>query len=244
MSHLAVIPGGSHRPRAFSMNARGVAKYMLSSHYAARRVVEDYAFPDEERAKIIRPVPAREVVLEYFRSGRSDHYIAASIAQHEIVPFGETTYEQGRRRSTLAVAKHLSRFAAKLPFDEVRRPRALTMTISELPVKASLDFVCKLEKEDAIIAVIFNLASDVSDSSDKLARYAKIECEIAWQITRTHMPSVAQIWYIDALSEKVIRKHTKSLRAEWRNIETACDNIIMTYRTLVARRSQAKRTHA
>jgi hypothetical protein len=58
------------------------------------------------------------------------------------------------------------------------------------------------------------------------------------------MPSVAQIWYIDALSEKVIRKHTKSLRAEWRNIETACDNIIMTYRTLVARRSQAKRTHA
>lgn len=244
MSHLAVIPGGSHRPRAFSMNAHGVAKYMLASHYAARRVVEDYAFPDEERAKIIRPVPAREVVLEYFRSGRSDHYIAASIAQHEIVPFGETTYEQGRRRSTLAVAKHLSHFAGKLPFDEVRRPRPMSITISELPVKASLDFLCKLENDDTTVAVIFNVATDVSDSSDKLARFAKIECEIAWQITREHLPSVGQIWYIDALSEKIIRKHAKSLRTEWRNIETACDNIMMTYRTLVARRLQAKRTQA
>jgi hypothetical protein len=120
----------------------------------------------------------------------------------------------------------------------------MSMTISELPVKASLDFICRLENEDATLAVIFNVAADISESTDRLARFAKIECEIAWQITRALMPSVAQIWYVDAISEMVIRKHSKSLRAEWRNIETACDNIMMTYRTLLGRRLQAKRTQA
>ncbi len=242
MSHLTVVGGTSKPQKRFTMNARGVAKFMLSGAYAARRIIESYAFPKEDKAHIIRPVPAKEIVLDYFRNSNSDYYLDAVIAENEVVPFGEKPFEQGRRRSALAVAKHLRHLGPRLHFTDVRKPRPFSITIGELPVRASIDFVAKLA-DDNIIGVIFNVAIDVSESSD-LSRYGRIESEIAWRATREHMPAISQIWYIDALSEQVVRKHSKPLKAEWRNIEVSCQNIIMQYRDIVARRQRANRAPA
>jgi hypothetical protein len=223
------------------MNARGIAKFMLVGQYAARRVVEAYAFPKEDKAQIIRPVPAKEIVFDYFRNERPDYYLDAVIAENEVVPFGEKPFDQGRRRSSLNIAKHLLSFGASLPFDSVRKARPMETEIGGLPVRASIDFVCKVG--DTVTAVIFNVSHDIADGGD-IARYARIECEIAWQITRVHMSSVKQVWYVDALSERIVRKHAKSIRTEWRNIETACENILMQYHSLVARRAAAGRARA
>ena len=67
MSFLTVIDGGSKRPKPFAMNAHGVAKFMIAGAHAARKVIESYAFPNEEKAKIIVPVPAKGIIFEFFK---------------------------------------------------------------------------------------------------------------------------------------------------------------------------------
>jgi hypothetical protein len=238
-SRLTVVPGGA-RPRPFSMNGHGVAKFMAAGPYAARRVIEGYAFPDEDRAKIILPVPAKDIVWTYFRQGRSQTYLDGVVAELESVPPGEKPFARGRRRSALNVAKHLAVLGPKLDFREPHR-RPMGMQIAGLPVRGSIDFVCKLP-DGRVIAVIFNVAAEVD--GDELVRFARVECEIAWRVTRAEMPAVAEVWYVDTLSEKVVRKHVKSHQNEWRNIETTCDNILIGYRVLLARRERQQRLPA
>ncbi len=237
--HLTAVPGGA-RPRPFALNGHGVAKFMAATPYAARRVIEGYAFPDEDRAKIILPVPAKDIVWRYFRTGRSRAYLDGAIAELEAVPPGEKPFARGRRRSALAVARHLTALGPKLDLREPYR-RPMSMRIAGLPVRGSIDFVCKLP-DGRIAAVIFNVAADAGGG--ELARFARVECEIAWQITRAEMPAVAEVWYVDVLGEKVVRKHVKSHRNEWRNIQTTCDNILIGYRVLLARRERRERLPA
>lgn len=239
VSRLAVVPGEA-RSRPFSMNGHGVAKFMVASPYAARRVIEGYAFPDEDRAKIILPGSAKDIVWTYFRTGRSQAYLHGIVAQLEPVPTGEKPFARGRRRSALNVAKHLAALGPKLDFREPHR-RPMGMQIAGLAVRGSIDFVCKLPDE-RVIAAIFNVAAEVD--GDELVRFARVECEIAWQITRAEIPTVAEVWYVDVLSERIVRKHVKSHQSEWRNIGTTCDNILIGYRVLLARRERQKRLSA
>jgi hypothetical protein len=239
LPNLTVVPGGG-APKPFSMSARGVAKFMIASAYAARKVVEGYAFPKDDRAPKMLPAPAKDIVWHYFRSDRDVRVLQDAIARYELVPDAETPYAKGRRRQALAVAQHLKMFAPSLAFRDVRRARDLRMQIAGVGVRASLDFVCRTA-DDKVTAVIVNVAEDVSDHKDRLEHYARVESELAWQITRTEMPEIEQILYIDALSERVVRTHVKSLKGEWRNIETTCDNILITYRLVIARKER-KRT--
>jgi hypothetical protein len=62
------LPGGRD-PKPFSMSARGVVKFMLASPYAARKVVEGYAFSKEDKARKILPAPAKEIVWTTFVAG-------------------------------------------------------------------------------------------------------------------------------------------------------------------------------
>jgi hypothetical protein len=117
----------------------------------------------------------------------------------------------------------------------------MRMPIAGLSVRASLDFICRT-LDDKVTAVIVNVAAEVSEDKDDLDHYALIESEIAWQITRSAMPEVQQILYIDAASEKVIRTHWKSHKSASRNIETTCDNIMIAYRIILARRERGRRS--
>jgi hypothetical protein len=237
MSHLTLIDGGASKPKPFSMNAHGVAKFMLAGAYAARKVIEGYAFPNEEKPKIILPVPAKEIVWNYFKGGRSEEYLDGIISANKMVPPNEKAYDRGRRRSVLAVAEHLKHFGGKFAFSNLRRPRAMALPVSGLNLRASVDFVCQVN-DGRSIAVIFNVTSDIGDDESKLNHFALVECEIAWQITRSLMPDIAEIWYIDALTEQPIRKHVKGHKTAWRNIETTCDDIVTTYRTILSRRQR------
>ena len=240
MAILTVLPGGRD-PKPFSMSARGVAKFMIASPYAARKVVESYAFPREDRAPKMRPAPAKEIVWNYFRSGRDRSVLETAIAQHEVVPSGEKGFGKGRRRQALAVAQHLKNLDAKLDLRDVRRARDMHMSIAGLSVRASVDFLCRT-LDDKVTAVVVNVAAEVSDHKDRLEHYALIESEIAWRITRIAMPEVEQILYIDAPSEKVFRPHLTAHKGAWRNIETTCDNIMIAYRIILARHDLRRRS--
>lgn len=242
MPGLTVVPGG-RAPEPFSMSARGVAKYMIASAYAARKVVEGYAFPKEDRAPKMLPAPAKDIVWNYFRRDRDARVLEDAIARYEIVPSEETPYAKGRRRQALAVAQHLKNLGPMLDLRDVRRPRDMRIRISGVGVRTSLDFICRTA-DGTVSAVIVNVAEDVSDHKDRLNHYARVESEIAWQITRTEMPEIEQILYIDALSEKIVRPHVKSHKGEWRNIVTTCDNILIAYRIVIARRERDKRSQA
>jgi hypothetical protein len=239
MATLTVLPGGRD-PKPFSMSARGVAKFMIASPYAARKVVESYAFPREDRAPKMLPTPAKEIVWNYFRSGRDRRVLEPAIAQHEVVPSGEKGFSKGRRRQALAVAQHLKNLDVKFDLRDVRRARDMRMPIATLSVRASVDFLCRT-LDDKVSAVIVNVAAEVSDDKDHLDHYALIESELAWQITRSAMSEVEQILYIDAFSEKVVRTHSRSHKGAWRNIDT-CDNIMIAYRIILARRERGRRS--
>jgi len=241
MAGLTVVPGGRD-PKPFSMSARGIAKFMIAGAYAARKVVEGYAFPKEDKARKMLPVPAKDIVWSYFRQARSQQVLDGAIAFHEVEPAGETKFAKGRRRQALAVARHLKVLGPTLDFQEVRRSRDMRMGIAGLGVRASLDFVCKTA-DGKVTAAIFNVAAEVSDHKDHLEHYSRIESEIAWQITRTKMPEVEQILYIDVFSEKVVRTHVKPHKAAWRNIQTTCDNILIAYGIVLARRERQDRSH-
>jgi hypothetical protein len=225
------------------MNARGVAKYMIASPYAARKVVEDYAFPKEETPKIITPTPAKDVVWQYFRRGQDEQTLHDAIAAYGVKPISETPVARSRRLGALNAAKILLKFGQAFRVTDVRRKTCL-ITIEGLPVRASIDFFCKASNDGKILAMIFNVAAEVSDNHAKLEHYARVESEIAWQATRLHMPSTDEIWYVDLLSEKVVRRHKTSLKAAWRNIETTADNILIAYNTLIARRARERRLGA
>ena len=55
---------------------------------------------------------------------------------------------------------------------------------------------------------------------------------------RERMPNLAAVWYIDLFGEKVVKKQEKLSSGVWREIETVCDDILIAYRTLIARRSR------
>ncbi len=239
MANLTVMPGG-RPPKPFSMSARGIAKFMIAGAYAARKVVESYAFPKEDKARKMLPVPAKDIVWNYFRQGRSEKVLDAAITAHEIAPAGETAFAKGRRRQALAVAKHLRNLGPKLDVQDVRYPRDMRMTVAGLAVRTSIDFICRTA-DGKVTAVIFNVAGEVSDNKDQVDHYARVESELAWQITRAEMPDVEQILYVDVLSEKIVRTHTKSHKGAWRNILTTCDNILIAYRIVIARRERQQR---
>jgi len=203
--------------------------------------VESYAFPKTDRARKMLPAPAKDIVWNYFRTGRDRTVLESAIALHEVVPPDENGFEKGRRRQALSVAQHLRNLDTKLDLRDVRRARDMRMPVAGLSVRASLDFLCRT-LDDKVTAVIVNVAAEVSEHKDDLEHYALIESEIAWQITRKEMPDVQQILYIDAASEKIVRTHVKPHKGAWRNVETTCDNIIIAYRILLARSERARRS--
>lgn len=236
MAHLKVVGGAAKPP--FSMNSHGVAQFKLATRFGARRIVEDYAFPDEGKPKIITPWPAKELVYEYFRGGRQDEALADAILRASEPKQGETKSEKSKRTSLLRAAKHLKEFGPKLAFESVRK-RSFSTTISRLPVRVSLDFLATVQTKNGpqTVAVIFNVAAEVSDNADKMNTYAQIETEIALRVIGESVPLDA-VWYVDLLTDKVVKRKTKPSVGTWREIETVCDDIIIAYRTLMARRSR------
>lgn len=220
--------------RSFSVNAHGVALYMANTPYAQRRIVESYAFPDEDKAKIITPVPAKGIVYDYFHSGRNPEVLTDAIAQYSVVPPNESAFGRGRRRSAVAVAKHLQKLGPKLDFRQVRKA-TYSGTIDGLTVRTSLDFVGTLS-DGRHIGAIFNVSQDLSDKPDQLKQNALVETEITWQLSRGADHELAEIWYVDVGSEKIVRKHAKSSPRAWQNIRTVCDNILIAYDALIRRR--------
>jgi len=237
MVHLTVV-GGTVKP-PFTMNSHGIAQYKLASRYAARRIVESYAFPDEGKPKITMPSPAKELVYEYQRKGRLEETLARAIEKFAEAREGESAYDKGRRSSVLRAAKHLKAFGPKLAFQEVRQ-RTYYTHISGLRVRVSLDFLATLlvKREPQNVGVIYNVAADISDHLDKLKTHAQIESEIALRVLRERMPNLAAVWYIDLFGEKIFKKQEKLSSGVWREIETVCDDILIAYRTLIARRSR------
>ncbi len=66
-----LLPGGRD-PKAFSMSAQGVAKFVTASPIAARKVVESYAFPKEDPApKILPAQPKRSYGTTFGAVGKS-----------------------------------------------------------------------------------------------------------------------------------------------------------------------------
>ena len=236
MAHLTVV-GGSGKP-PFTMNAHGVAQFKLATRFGARRIIEDYAFPDEGKPKIITPWPAKELVYEYFRHGRNDETLASAIVGASEPKQGETRTERSKRTSLLRAAKHLKEFGPKLVFENVRK-RSFSTSISRLPVRVSLDFLATAQTKNGPqnVAVIFNVATDVSDHADKLKTHAQIETEIALRVVSEHV-ALDAVWYVDLLSERVVKKKIAPSGGVWREIETVCDDIIIAYRMLMARRSR------
>jgi hypothetical protein len=104
-----------------------------------------------------------------------------------------------------------------------------------------LDFVATLAvKRDATqrIGVICNVATEVASNPDKMKVYARIETEVALRVLREQAPDLEAVWYVDLLSEKVVVKKSKPNTTLWREVETVCDDILMVYRNLMARRAR------
>lgn len=241
MTMLTLLAGGrSAQPLAVS--ARGVAQFMESGRYAARKLVEAYVFPKEERPKKMMPVPARNIVLAYFRRGQRQEILDQAIAQYSDSPPGEKAFAKGRRKAALIVARHLKSLGPKFPFRNVHS-RPMHMTIRGVKVRSSLDFICKDDKE-RVLGVIVNVSNEVSKDKSKLEHYALIECEIAWRITRETLPLVEQILFIDALTESLVRRHVKEHKTAWRDIEAACRDMVMTYNDIVSAAQRRQREQA
>ncbi len=73
---------------------------------------------------------------------------------------------------------------------------------------------------------------------DKLRCYAQIGCEIALRVLRERMPNLDAVWYIDLFGEKVVKKQERTSLGVWREIETVCDDILIAYGALRARRAR------
>lgn len=241
MGHLTVV-GGRSSGAPFSMNSHGIAAFKLATRVGARRIVEAYAFPDEGKPRIITPWPAKELVYEYFRYARAEERLTKVILDTSEPKPVETRSEKSKHTSLLRAAKHLKAFGPTLEFQEVRR-RPLRTTIARLPVRASLDFVASLESKKGgmqRLGVIYNVATEVSSNADKMKIYAQIETEIALRVLREQTPNIDAVWYVDLLSEKIVVRKSKPHAALWREIETVCDDILMVYRSLMARRVMGK----
>jgi hypothetical protein len=236
MAHLTVV-GGAAKPK-FVMNSHGVAQFKLATRFGARRIVEDYAFPDEGKPKIITPWPAKELVYSYFHDGGSEEMLASAILAASESKCNETRSEKSKRSSLLRAAKHLKEFGPKLTFENVRK-RSFSTSISRLPVRVSLDFLAtvRLKSGPQSVAVIFNVATDVSDHPDKLKVHAQIETEIALRVISENAVLDA-VWYVDLLSEKVVKKKAIPSVGTWRETQAVCDDILIAYHTLIARSSR------
>ncbi len=240
MAHLTVV-GGSARP-LFTFNSHGIAQFKLATRYAARRIVEAYAFPEESKPKRIQPSPAKELVYAFHRSGQKDDALNRAIERSAEAPPGETAFEKGRRRSMLRAAKHLRDFGNAFPFHDVRQ-RSLHTVISGLRVRVSLDFLATLDTRDGpqTLGVIYNVAEEISDHPDQLKVYAQIEGEVAFRVLREHISDIAAVWYIDLLGERVVKRQVKPSIGTWKEVETVCDDILIAYRVIAARRSREER---
>ncbi len=236
-THLTVVGGSAKLP--FTINSHGIAAYKLATRYGARRIVEGYAFPSEEKPKVTMPSPAKELVYEFQRKGRVDDVLARAIETSAEPKPNETAYDKGRRSSVLRAAKHLKAFGSKFEFEDVRQ-RNFHTTIAGLRVRVSLDFLATLPTKNGqlTLGVIYNVAEAIADNADKLKTHAQIESEIALRVLREHIPSLDAVWYIDLLGEKVVKRQEKPSSGVWREIQVVCDDILIAYRTLIARRSR------
>lgn len=240
MSHLTVV-GGTAKP-PFTMNSHGIAQYKLASRYAARRILESYAFPEEGKPKITMPSPAKELVYEYQRKGQAEDTLARAIERFGAPRMNESAYDKGRRSSVLRAARHLKVFGPKFAFEDVRQ-RTYYTHISGLRVRASLDFLATLVVKGVpqTLGVIYNVAADISDHADKVRTHAQIESEIALRVLRERMPNLSGVWYIDLFGEKVAKKQERPSSGVWREIETVCDDILIAYGALMARQARRDR---
>lgn len=229
------------RPRAFSMNGRGIANYMEAGAYRARGIIESYAFPDSDKAKIILPPPTKELIVKYYKDGQKAQLLYDMINKHSPPVLGETRFQKSRRRQMVEAAQHLLTFGNAYEFRDIHQ-RSYAGIINGLRVKASYDFVAKTpgRKGEKLVGVIFNLAHEISDHADRLAHHAKVESEIAFEIMRQHLP-IEEVWYIDLPGEKLARSPMKkSLVSVWRDVETACEDILLRYQAIIARRARTR----
>lgn len=222
------------------MNARGIANYMEAGAARARSIIEEYAFPNEQKAKIIIPPPTKDLIYKYYRGGQDEQFLLDAIAANSRPAFGETPHARSRRLLVVNAAKHLLKFGPKHEFSDVRH-RTFDGVISGLRVKASYDFIGKVKsgKSEKLVCAIFNVASEISKSDAKLEHHAKVESEIAYEIIGKHLP-LNEVWYVDLGAEKVIRTLKKSLVTVWRDVEVTCDDIMLRYQALVAQRSRGR----
>lgn len=236
-THLTVVGGNAKPP--FTINSHGIAAYKLATRYGARRIVEGYAFPAEEKPRITTPSPAKDLVYEFQRKGRVEDVLARAMEASADPQQNESPYDKGRRMSVLRAAKHLKAFGSKFEFEDVR-PRIFHTTIAGLRVRVSLDFLATLPTKSGklTLGVIYNVAESISDNADKLKVHAQVESEIALRVLREHVPNLDAVWYIDLLGEKVVKRQEKPSLGVWREIQVVCDDILIAYRTLIARRSR------
>lgn len=229
MAQLTPV-SGNPRPRTFSMNGRGIANYMEAGAYRARTIIEEYAFPNEQKAKIIVPPPTKDLIYSYYRRGQDEQVLRDAIAANSQPVFGETSHGRSRRLLVVNAAKHLLSFGPKHKVTDVRR-RTYDGAVSGLRVKASFDFIGKLDtgKGQKLVCVVFNVAQDISRSDGRLEHHAKIESEIAYEIIRR-----------DRSTNHTSRKLKKPLVSVWRDIEATCDDIMLRYQALIARRARAR----
>jgi hypothetical protein len=223
------------------MNARGIANYMEAGAYRARGIIEGYAFPESDKAKVILPPPTKDLIVKYYRAGQRAQLLHDTINRHSPPVLGETRFQKSRRRQMVQAAQHLLTFGNAYEFRDIQQ-RPYASIINGLRVKASYDFTAKTpgRKGDKLVCVIFNVAHEISDNVDRLTHHAKIESEIAFEIVRNHLP-IEEVWYVDLPGEKLARPPLKkSLVSVWRDIETACDDILLKYNAIVARRSRVR----
>jgi hypothetical protein len=239
MAHLTVVVGNSKPP--LTVNSRGIAKFKLATRVGARAIVADYAFPDESKPKTITPWPAKQLVLKYYREGRLEKTLANAIVSASETAPNESRSDRSKRTALLRAAKHLKTFGPTLDFQDARM-RQLRTAISRVPVKVSLDFIATLKTRSSTLrlGVIFNVATEVSTNADKLKVYGQVETEIALRVLREVHPDIDAVWYIDLLTETVVVKKSKPNAALWREIETVCDDMLLVYRELMARRARSK----
>jgi len=229
--------GDSAKYRTFT--AHGVAEYLESTPVRQRRILLDYLFPDEAKAKIIQRQPARELAQRYFLAACDPALLHEAIDKYSAAPAGEKPHARSRRLAGLEAAQTLAKLAQEDPFVAERVGNRLTIPISGLFVRASIDLIGHDPRTGRPIAVIFNASASISRNESQLKHYAKVHCEIATRALSLARIPDAHVWYVDIVSAKRIKAQAQGSKMNWRNLEVACDRIAIEMRELVSRRQRA-----
>ena len=233
-----------------SLSARGVAEYLAARDASRDGVLARYARPDEEQTAVkIMHNPVRMGIRAVLTDGINEAELVrltGKIREH-------SEEDESDRIWIRACLRSIEDLRALQPEGvySATRARRLDLTISDLRVKSSIDFLGTYTPDNRrmkprSVAVIVNIPGIKVANTTRRDMQMQAESELAFRILDAQHIEVDEVHYTDLPRHAIALRYTRRSERLWKDVVRVCRTIVADFpriRADLARRARDRRNY-